>query len=243
MAYAIPMLFLLFPTGAPPTPRWRWVDLDVAAGTILSGIWLVFRPGSIYAESDRFSIPNPIGLGFLRPLEPLLFDVGRRDRPRVGGGGVVSLVVRFRRARGEERQQITWLLLVAIVAAVPDADDVRPGPARHRDGLRRPLDLAGDGAGARDPGSHGARDLPLPPLRRRRRRLEDDHVRGFRARDRGRLRRDRGRTRSVDRRRVGPDAPARRGDPRRHRRAAGLVALQPAREPASSTADGQPRTR
>ena len=33
------------------------------------------------------------------------------DRPRVGGGGLVSLVVRFRRARGEERQQITWLLL------------------------------------------------------------------------------------------------------------------------------------
>ncbi len=118
MAYAIPMLFLLFPTGAPPTPRWRWVIWTWAAGTILSGIWLLFRPVNIFEEPDRYSIPNPIGLGFLRPLEPLLLNVGVAIVLASAVAAVVSLVVRFRRARGEERQQITWLLLVAIVAAL-----------------------------------------------------------------------------------------------------------------------------
>ena len=118
MAYALPMLFLLFPTGSPPTPRWRWVVWLWLTGTILSGIWLIFRPGSVYGEPDRFTIPNPIGLGFLRPLEPLLLDVGVGLVFASALVAVVSLVVRYRRARGEERQQITWLLLVAIVAAV-----------------------------------------------------------------------------------------------------------------------------
>ena len=112
------MLFLLFPTGSPPTPRWRWVIWPWLTGTILSGIWLIFRPGTVYGEPDRYSIPNPFGLAFLRPLEPLLLDVGFALVLASAVAAVVSLVVRFRRARGEERQQITWLLLVAIVAAL-----------------------------------------------------------------------------------------------------------------------------
>ena len=118
MAYSIPMLFLLFPTGSPPTPRWRWVIWTWLTGTILSGIWLLFRPGSVFEEPGRYRIQNPIGLGFLRPLEPVLLDVGLAIVLASAVASVVSLVVRFRRARGEERQQISWLLLVAIVAAL-----------------------------------------------------------------------------------------------------------------------------
>ena len=92
---------------------WTWLT-----GTILSGIWLLFRPGNVYAEPGRYRIPNPLGLEFLRPLEPLLLDVGVAIVLASAVAAVVSLVVRFRRARGEERQQITWLLLVAIVASL-----------------------------------------------------------------------------------------------------------------------------
>ena len=118
MAYSIPMLFLLFPTGSPPTPGWRWVIWAWLTGTILSGIWLLFRPVSVYAETGRYRIPNPLGLEFLRPLEPLLLDVGVAIVLASAVAAVVSLVVRFRRARGEERQQITWLLLVASLAVL-----------------------------------------------------------------------------------------------------------------------------
>ena len=117
MALAIPMLFLLFPTGAPPTPRWRWVSRAWVVGTGLCLIWLVFRPGIIYGEPNRFRIRNPLGLESLRPLESLFLDTGMAIVLAASVAAIVSLIVRFRRARGEERQQIKWLMLVALAAA------------------------------------------------------------------------------------------------------------------------------
>jgi signal transduction histidine kinase len=116
MALGIPMLFLLFPTGSPPTPRWRWVLWTWLVGAILSVTWLVFRPGSVYGEPNRFNIQNPIGLDLVKTLQPLFVGVGTSLVLGSAVASIVSLVVRFRRARGEERQQIKWLLLVAVVA-------------------------------------------------------------------------------------------------------------------------------
>jgi len=116
MALAIPMLFLLFPTGAPPTPRWRWVSRAWLVGSLLCLVWLLFRPGVIYAEPNRFRIRNPLGLEFLRPWGPL-FDAGVAIVLAASAAAIVSLIVRFRRARGDERQQIKWLMLVALAAA------------------------------------------------------------------------------------------------------------------------------
>jgi signal transduction histidine kinase len=117
MALAIPMLFLLFPTGAPPSPRWRWVSRAWFAGSLLCLIWLVFHPGTVYNEPNRFSIRNPLGLEFLRPWEPLLLDGGVAIVLAASAAAILSLIVRFRRARGDERQQIKWLMLVALAAA------------------------------------------------------------------------------------------------------------------------------
>jgi signal transduction histidine kinase len=118
MALAIPMLFLLFPTGAPPTPRWRWVSRAWFAGSLLCLVWLLFRPGTVYGEPNRFSIRNPLGLEFLRPWEPLFLDGGVTIVLAASAAAIVSLIVRFRHARGDERQQIKWLMLVALAAAV-----------------------------------------------------------------------------------------------------------------------------
>jgi signal transduction histidine kinase len=115
-ALAIPMLFLLFPTGRPPTPRWRWVAWLWLAGGALSVIWLMFRPGSIYGERGHFSIDNPVGLPFLDPFRFVLFDVGTTCVFVAAAAAIVSLVVRFRRSKGEERQQTKWLMLVAVAA-------------------------------------------------------------------------------------------------------------------------------
>jgi signal transduction histidine kinase len=117
LALALPMLFLLFPTGRPPTPRWRWVAWLWLAGASLSIVWLAFRPGEILGERGRFSIENPFGMEALRPLKPFFADLGVVCLLVAAVAAVVSLIVRFRRGAREERQQIKWLMFVGIAAA------------------------------------------------------------------------------------------------------------------------------
>jgi signal transduction histidine kinase len=116
LALALPMLFLLFPTGKPPTLRWRWVAWLWLVGASLSLVWLAFRPGELLSERDRFSIQNPFGVEALRMLRPLFADLGVACVLIAAVGAVVSLVFRFRRAAREERQQVKWLMFVGIAA-------------------------------------------------------------------------------------------------------------------------------
>ena len=118
IAFGIPMLFLLFPTGSPPSRRWRWVRWVWLAGATLSAVWLMFRPGEIYGERDLYHFDNPFGVTFIEPLRFLFFDIGSACVVVAAIASVVSLVVRFRRASGEERQQIKWLMLVGIAGLI-----------------------------------------------------------------------------------------------------------------------------
>jgi signal transduction histidine kinase len=113
-AMAIPMLFLIFPTGKPPTRRWNWVGWLWLAGASMSLVWLVLRPGQIFGEPGRFRVVNPIGLEVLEPLRVLFAEIGTWSLFAAAATSIVSLVVRYRRSDGEERQQIKWLMLVAI---------------------------------------------------------------------------------------------------------------------------------
>jgi signal transduction histidine kinase len=130
---ALPMFFLLFPTGSPPSPRWRWVTRLWALGVGISVVWLAVGPRS-FGEPDRYSVPNPLGIGFLAPLQQVFVFGGTWVLLTAGVAAIVSLVVRFRRSRGEERQQILWLMLVGITAAAilllmpVIGDDVLWGP-------------------------------------------------------------------------------------------------------------------
>ena len=118
LAMGIPMLFLLFPTGSPPSRRWRWVGWTWLAGAAMTTVWLMFRPGEIYGEHGRFHLDNPFALSFVEPFRFLFFDIGTACILIAAFASIVSLVVRFRRARGEERQQIKWLMLVALAALI-----------------------------------------------------------------------------------------------------------------------------
>jgi hypothetical protein len=103
-------LLLLFPSGRPPPPRWRWVLwlASVGNGLIVVGALALWplrgvallqtngpEPGGVLAELGN--------VGFWAALLALL----------VAGA---SLVVRFRRARGVERQQLKWLLYAVVIA-------------------------------------------------------------------------------------------------------------------------------
>jgi len=139
-AMAFPMLFLLFPTGRPPTRRWNWVAWLWLTGVALSLVWLLLRPGSIYGEPGRFSIRNPIGLSFIQQLRFVLFDVGTVAILVSAGASIVSLVVRYRRSRGEERQQLKWLMLVAVAALAIFVSMVLLGPFLDDDGVSSAID-------------------------------------------------------------------------------------------------------
>ncbi len=126
--------FLLFPDGRLPSPRWRVVAWLAALTICLDSASLALAPGPL----DNFpAVENPFGFeraaGLLSFVETLSipFLVATLLAP------VAALFVRFRRARGEERQQIKWvafaatILPAAIVAVTvwPDLDPTVAGRA------------------------------------------------------------------------------------------------------------------
>jgi len=118
-ALLIPMLFLLYPTGRPLTPRWRWVGWVWVVGAAFSTIWTMFRPADdIYGEADRFTTPNPFGVPWLEPFEQVFLVVGVGCALAATFAALASLVLRYRRSSEVERQQIRWLMLVGLAALV-----------------------------------------------------------------------------------------------------------------------------
>jgi hypothetical protein len=110
-------VLLLTPTGKLPSPRWRWWARIAAAA---AGIWLlatVVHPAPLYPEYP--TIENPLAVPFLRRG---LLDIAQPAAAVVVLAslvvGAVSLVGRFRRARGIERQQLRWLVWGAALSAV-----------------------------------------------------------------------------------------------------------------------------
>jgi hypothetical protein len=110
----LPLLVLLFPTGRLPSPRWRPVLWVFAAGLTLYAASGLLKPGPVGEGLPS----NPIGL---EPAEGLLAFVGAVSGFLFAVFVVLvlaSLVVRFRRARGDERQQLKWLTYAAALLAV-----------------------------------------------------------------------------------------------------------------------------
>jgi hypothetical protein len=106
VSLVIMFLPLYFPDGRLVSPRWRpvfWLALFfMVTGTVFSA----FIPGEV---SDVSGVTNPLGLETLRPVLKVMEVVMVWTFPVVIFLSVASLVVRFRRSRGEERQQMKWL--------------------------------------------------------------------------------------------------------------------------------------
>lgn len=107
-------LVVVFPTGRLPSQRWRWVVWSLTLGVVLLSVAVAFAPGMV----GGVGVGNPYawdaGAGLLRTLDRaagLLLTAG-------AAGAVASLVVRFRRSRGDERQQLKWFLLAIVVLVV-----------------------------------------------------------------------------------------------------------------------------
>ncbi len=104
---------LYFPDGRLPSRRWRWVMRSSLFIAAVMAIYLALRPGEI----KDLGLINPLGIEALQPVVAFLDAVSSAAYFVVLFASVASLVVRFRRSRGEERQQIKWLAYAA--AAIP----------------------------------------------------------------------------------------------------------------------------
>ena len=114
--------FLIFPDGHLPSPRWRPVGWVSAIVTVLWSIAFAFQNAD-YTDAANRSAPNPYTIRSLIPV----FDIGRMVLALafmlMVVASIASLVVRFRRSHGDERQQVKWLILAAslflIFIAIP----------------------------------------------------------------------------------------------------------------------------
>jgi hypothetical protein len=106
-------LLLLFPDGHLPSARWRPIAWCAALGIVGGFVTQGLTPGPL---EDYPQLMNPYGVtsSLLDPFTALSFLA-----MIVGiGGSAVSLIVRFRRATGEQRLQIKWLALTGAIVAV-----------------------------------------------------------------------------------------------------------------------------
>jgi hypothetical protein len=110
------LALLVTPTGRLPSPRWRWWAGIIAATPIvlLGVVTLSSRVGDRLIEA----VDSPLDLrtldGGLRIAYQAAFAV--IILAFVGAAG--SLVGRFRRARGVERQQLRWVALATVLVAM-----------------------------------------------------------------------------------------------------------------------------
>ena len=114
---ALTLLFLLFPNGRLPSRRWRPVGWLAVAAMVTLGCGVAFMPGPF---PDYPQIRNPVGLTLLEGSF-LAGEGGPLLYLSLVASTVLSassMVVRFRRAAGEERQQIKWFAFAAGFAAL-----------------------------------------------------------------------------------------------------------------------------
>jgi signal transduction histidine kinase len=116
LAIFVPV-FLLFPDGKIPSRRWRpalWLTVAAPGVTIVSFALTPGRLTGAFADLSTVTVMNPLGVEALRRTLEVL--------TQVGGFGILlsaflagaAIIVRFRGASGDVRQQIRWLAFVGI---------------------------------------------------------------------------------------------------------------------------------
>jgi uncharacterized membrane protein YidH (DUF202 family) len=107
-----PFLVLLFPTGHLPSPRWRWLAWVAALNTVLvtaAGISLwPFRGPRLLRSPELLE-----EAGLATQVVTVVFPIVLASLV----ASLASVIVRFRRSRGEERQQLKWIALAAAIGA------------------------------------------------------------------------------------------------------------------------------
>jgi hypothetical protein len=113
---ALGFVLLLTPTGSLPSPRWRWWARVTAAAAVILLVGLAVAGGPLDPQYQLLGGPFDLrGQGGLLLVVNQLALAFTTLAVVVGAG---SLVVRFGRASGVERQQLRWVAWAAALAVV-----------------------------------------------------------------------------------------------------------------------------
>ena len=109
------LLLLLYPTGRPPSPRWRPMAWAAVVATVVAVIASALMPGPM---TYLRGVENPLGLQRAGWVLDLIVQVASVVIVVALFAAAGSLIVRWRRARGVERQQLKWLAYAAAMLVV-----------------------------------------------------------------------------------------------------------------------------
>jgi hypothetical protein len=131
LALALVFTPLLFPTGRLLSPRWRPLAWLAGAATAAFTVLAALKADLVGDDGlgTHHAITNPIGIaGIENPEESTVGGalLGLMTLSALVAFG--SLVLRFRRSRGEERQQLKWFTYAGALVPLTWLADVLPAP-------------------------------------------------------------------------------------------------------------------
>jgi hypothetical protein len=118
-------MILLFPDGRLPSRRWRPFAWFAGAVMAVICVGFIFIPGKLEGHPG---VRNPFGLEWLAWMADVAVFIVLM-LPLCILASALSLVLRYRRSRGEVREQIKWLAFAASFVGLV--------PARLRAGFSR----------------------------------------------------------------------------------------------------------
>jgi hypothetical protein len=110
-------LLLLFPNGRLVSLRWRPVAWALAGDIAALWVWAAFAPRPLEAIGLEH-LTNPLGLQQAEAAFTLLIGIAFPIGALLAVLSVASMVVRFRRSRGVERQQLKWFTYAATLVTL-----------------------------------------------------------------------------------------------------------------------------
>src|SRR5215208_2521613 len=108
-------LILLFPDGKLPSRRWRPLAWLSGVVMVLASLGITFAPGPLEGHPG---VRNPFGLEGIPPWVATAGIGILLLLPLCMVASALSLVLRYRRSGGEEREQIKWIAFAASVVGL-----------------------------------------------------------------------------------------------------------------------------
>ncbi|MGZ3610951.1 MAG: hypothetical protein ACXVBU_12905 [Ktedonobacteraceae bacterium] len=110
-------LLLLFPNGHLPSSRWRILAWIIAGLLVVYPFTLLFDPTPFVNSDLRLAaVQNPLGISGTSTLFNQLNTFVTVGLFASAIACIISVIVRFRRAKGDERQQLKWLAYGTIMS-------------------------------------------------------------------------------------------------------------------------------